>query len=125
MKSSLQPGMTLQGRYKILSHIGKGGMGHVFKATALRLNKECALKELQANFIDKDDRDRIAAQFQNEAETLAKIDHPGIPHILDTFEENDRHYLVMEFIDGRTLEEIGMDTTSETTLMLSVKKRWK
>lgn len=111
MRSSLQPGMTLQGRYKILSQIGKGGMGYVFKATALRLNKECAIKEMQANFIAQEDRAKIALQFQNEAETLAKIDHPGIPRILDTFEENDRHYLVMEFVDGRTLEDIVMDSS--------------
>ncbi|MDQ7824074.1 MAG: serine/threonine-protein kinase [Candidatus Eremiobacteraeota bacterium] len=109
MKTSLKPGMTLQGRYKILSQIGRGGMGYVFKVHALRLNKECALKEMYDHFVEADDRERVAAQFQNEAETMAKLDHPGIPRILDTFEENDRHYLVMEFVDGRTLEQVVME----------------
>lgn len=109
MKSSLQPGMTLQGRYKILERIGSGGMGNVFKVRALHLNKDYALKEMQDNFVDPDEREKITAQFKNEAQTLAKLDHPGIPHILDTFEENDKHYLVMEFINGQTLEDYVMN----------------
>ncbi len=110
MKSSLQPGMTLQGRYKILERIGSGGMGHVFRAEALRLNKDCALKEMQDHFIDPEERAKIAAQFMNEAQTLAKLDHPGIPHILDTFEENEKHYLVMEYVEGQTLEDVVMNS---------------
>ena len=109
MKSSLQPGMTLQGRYKILERIGSGGMGHVFKVQALHLNKSYALKEMQDHFVDPDEREKITAQFTNEAQTLAKLDHTGIPHILDTFEENNKHYLVMEFVDGQTLEDYVMN----------------
>lgn len=113
MKSPLQPGMTLQGRYKIIDIIGSGGMGTVFKARALRLNKDCAIKEMQDYFLDPEDKKKIIAQFQNEAKTLAKLDHPGIPHILDTFDELDKYYLVMEFVDGSTLEELKVINTEQ------------
>lgn len=109
MKTALKPGMTLQGRYKILSLIGKGGMGFVYKVVGLRLNKELAMKEMYDHFVDPTDREKIVKQFQNEAETMAKLDHPGIPRILDTFEENGRNYLVMEFVEGSTLEQVVMD----------------
>jgi serine/threonine protein kinase len=109
MKTSLKPGMILQGRYKILSLIGKGGMGFVYKVFGMRLNKEFALKEMYDHFVDPEDKERVAKQFQNEAETMAKLDHSGIPRILDTFEESERHYLVMEFVDGKTLEQVVLD----------------
>jgi serine/threonine protein kinase len=109
MKTSLKPGMILQGRYKILSLIGKGGMGFVYQVFGMRLNKEFALKEMYDHFVDPEDKERVAKQFQNEAETMAKLDHPGIPRILDTFEESERHYLVMEFVDGRTLEQVVLE----------------
>lgn len=109
MKTALKPGMTLQGRYKILSLIGKGGMGFVYKVFGLRLNKELAMKEMYDHFVDPTDREKIIKQFQNEAETMAKLNHPGIPRILDTFEENSRNYLVMEFVEGNTLEQVVME----------------
>ncbi|MHC9543349.1 MAG: serine/threonine protein kinase [Vulcanimicrobiota bacterium] len=109
MKTSLKPGMTLQGRYRILSLIGKGGMGFVYKVLGLRLNKEFALKEMYDHFVDPGDKERVIKQFQNEAETMARLEHFGIPRIVDTFEENERHYLVMEYVDGKTLEQVVMD----------------
>lgn len=94
------------GRYLILEKIGKGGMGAVYKAADLHLNRRVvALKEMsQEGLAGQDLRDAIRA-FTREAEMLARLSHPGLPHIYEQFEDRGRRYLVMEFIEGETLEE--------------------
>src|SRR5947207_2965614 len=93
------------GRYAILKRVGQGGMGAVYKAQDLLLNKRIvAVKEMSQNGLVGQELQRAIAAFTHEAEILSRLKHQSLPHVYATFEENGRHYLVMEFIEGRTLE---------------------
>jgi serine/threonine protein kinase len=95
------------GRYKIEKSIAAGGMGAVYHAIDVRFDDEpCAVKEMLDDFQSDVDRSQAVEWFKREAKLLLKLNHPCIPRVRDFFVENDRHYLVMDFIDGRTLAEI-------------------
>ena len=102
----LQPGVVLQNRYAIQKLIGGGGMGMVYLARDQRLaNRPCAIKEMVDHFIDQAQRIEANEYFAREADTLAQLKHQAIPAITDRFELANRHYLVMEYVEGRNLEE--------------------
>jgi serine/threonine protein kinase len=102
----LEAGTVLQGRYKITRLLGGGGMGMVYLATDQRLaNRPCAIKEMVDHFIDQAQRIEANEYFAREADTLAQLKHQAIPAITDRFELANRHYLVMEYVEGRNLEE--------------------
>lgn len=72
------------------------------------LGRRCAVKEmLEPPLADADERAALAEAFQQEARLLAALDHPGLPRVHDFFQENGRYYLVMDFIDGDTLEQVA------------------
>jgi serine/threonine protein kinase len=102
----LTPGTILQGRYAIDRLLGGGGMGMVYLARDQRLaNRPCAIKEMVDHFIDQAQRIEANEYFAREADTLAQLKHQAIPAITDRFELANRHYLVMEYVEGRNLEE--------------------
>ncbi|HEV2170263.1 MAG TPA: serine/threonine-protein kinase, partial [Candidatus Binatus sp.] len=102
----LAPGTILQGRYAIDRLLGGGGMGMVYLAHDQRLaNRPCAIKEMVDHFIDQAQRIEANDYFAREADTLAQLKHQAIPAITDRFELANRHYLVMEYVEGRNLEE--------------------
>src|SRR5712672_577936 len=102
----LEAGTVLQGRYKISRLLGGGGMGMVYLASDQRLaNRPCAIKEMVDHFIDQAQRIEANEYFAREADTLAQLKHQAIPAITDRFEIANRHYLVMEYVEGRNLEE--------------------
>src|SRR5579883_2282466 len=103
---SLAPGTRLQGRYVIERLLGGGGMGVVYLARDERLaNRPCAIKEMIDHFIDPQHRREANEYFAREADTLARLKHPAIPAIYDRFDDHNRHYLVMEYVEGRNLEQ--------------------
>jgi serine/threonine protein kinase len=105
----LEPESLLAGRYQIKKVLGQGGMGAVYLATDSRIpEKTWAVKELW-DYGDPSTRQLIQGQFQSEASILAALNHPNLPRITDFFVENHREYLVMDFIEGRTLEEILLE----------------
>jgi serine/threonine protein kinase len=102
----LEPGVVLQQRYQIERLLGGGGMGMVYLAHDQRLsNRPCAIKEMVDHFIDPQQRLEANEYFAREADTLAQLKHPAIPAISDRFDHQNRHYLVMEYVQGRNLEE--------------------
>src|ERR1700746_28723 len=102
----LEPGTVLQQRYRVERLLGGGGMGMVYLAHDQRLaNRPCAIKEMVDHFIDPQQRIEANEYFAREADTLAQLKHVAIPAITDRFDQRNRHYLVMENIEGRNLEE--------------------
>ncbi len=98
-------GSTIEGKYRIDRLLGAGGMGKVFKATHLNLNKTFALKLM--HFSGASDPTNLA-RFRREAEALAKISHPNVVMVTDfgVLQPENIPYIVMEFIEGRTLREV-------------------
>src|SRR5579872_1087356 len=102
----LEAGIVLQNRYQIERLLGGGGMGMVYLARDQRLaNRPCAIKEMVDHFIDPQQRIEANDYFAREADTLAQLKHSAIPAISDRFDDENRHYLVMEYVEGRNLEE--------------------
>jgi serine/threonine protein kinase len=105
--SSLQANTVLLNRYKILGVLGGGGQGSVYQARDLNfpdVRKLVAVKEMLNSSPDPNLRASTIKTFQREANILATLSHPAIPQIFDFFDQNDRAYLVMEYINGSDLE---------------------
>lgn len=100
----LKPGTLLNGRYQITRPLGRGGMGTVFLAEHLQLQSILAIKEVCSPGESEEERQATLGQYQREARFLVQLNHPNLPKVTDAFVENDRFYLVMEYIDGVTLE---------------------
>src|SRR3989454_4288430 len=90
------------GSFEVLSIVGRGGMGEVYRARDTKLKREVAIKILPEEF--SSDQDRIA-RFQREAEVLASLNHPNIAAIYDLEEVEGSRFLVLEFVEGETLAE--------------------
>ena len=89
--------------YEFLEKIGSGGMGEVFKAHDKRLNRFVAIKALPYARSGDPERRR---RFMQEAQAASSLSHPNIITIHDIFQESDTHYIVMEYVAGRTLLEL-------------------
>ncbi len=104
----------LQSRYSVVQQLGSGGMGAVYKVNDARLaGKQWAIKEMfDAHITNPLDHQAALDGFRREAQLLATLDHINLPKVTDYFEENNKHYLVMEFVQGDTLEQIVARTSS-------------
>jgi serine/threonine protein kinase len=88
------------GPYQVLSKLGEGGMGEVYKATDTRLERTVAIKVLSGRIADDVD---LRARFEREARAVALLDHPHICPVYDVGQQGDVHYLVMQYLEGETL----------------------
>ena len=95
----LQPGTTL-GPYEILSPIGAGGMGEVYKARDTRLDRTVAIKVLPENVAADPD---LKQRFEREAKTISSLNHPHICTLHDIGSQDGIDFLVMEYLEGDTL----------------------
>ena len=112
-RRQLQSGTTLVKRYHIQEVIGVGGMGSVYRARDLHFPnvvKLVAVKEMVNMAPDPLVRQTIVQNFEREANLLATLSHPSIPRIYDYFTEDNRSYLVLEFVHGKDMEAIINDT---------------
>jgi serine/threonine protein kinase len=98
---------VLANRYVILEKIAQGGMGAVYRAQDKRLqDKIVAVKEMSESAIAPPDRQRVLQAFQREAELLARLDHLNLARVTDRFQKDQRHFMVMEYIEGQTLDKM-------------------
>jgi serine/threonine protein kinase len=98
---SLAPGVRL-GAYEVSALIGAGGMGEVYRAKDTKLGRDVALKILPESFIHDPDR---LARFRREAQVLASLNHPHIGAIYGLDESGGQQFLVLELVDGETLDK--------------------
>jgi beta-lactam-binding protein with PASTA domain/tRNA A-37 threonylcarbamoyl transferase component Bud32 len=92
----------LGGRYRLEALIGSGGMAKVYRAIDTQLDRPVAVKILAPQFAADDS---FVQRFKREAQMAAKLNHPGIVGVYDNGSEGDVHYIVMEFVEGRTLAD--------------------
>jgi len=96
-------GRTIAGRFRVISKLGEGGMGAVYKAEQLKVNRLCAIKILSASFAADPD---ALARFNREAQMSSALNHPHAVTIYDYGDDNGLHYLAMEFVEGKTLSSV-------------------
>ncbi|HET7445073.1 MAG TPA: protein kinase [Solirubrobacterales bacterium] len=94
---------TLSGRYETAERLGSGGMSNVYKATDRILERTVAVKILAEHLSDDE---RFVARFRREALAVAKLIHPNIVQVYDTGVDEGRHYIVMEYVEGRSGAQI-------------------
>ena len=103
----LTPGTILQNRYRIVSLLGQGGTGAVYRAWDLRLNISVAVKEMvPQSGIDPQTLAQLRQQFYQEAQVLARLNHPNLARATDYFGEGGNAYLVMDFVQGQSLADL-------------------
>ena len=90
---------TLSGRYETAERLGSGGMSNVYKATDRILERQVAVKILAEHLSDDE---RFVARFRREALAVARLIHPNIVQVYDTGVDQDRHYIVMEYVEGHS-----------------------
>ncbi len=104
--SPLVPSYLLHSRYSIVSQIGTGGFGAVYKAKdTLFSHRLVAIKEMNQDGLSPQELAEATAAFEHEALLLTELTHPNLPRIHDHFSEHGRSYVVMDFIAGDTVED--------------------
>jgi serine/threonine protein kinase len=103
----LSPQSMLQQRYLIVSLAGRGGMSAVYRGVDTKQgNRNVAIKEMSQGHLTEKEREEAIGRFRQEYQFLSKLQHPNLPLIYDTFNEGDRFYFVMAFIEGKTLLDL-------------------
>lgn len=107
MTGALVPGNLLSSRYRIVKLVGKGGFGAVYEARDERFQarRMVAIKEMSDASLSPAERIQAIRDFRHEADLLVQLKHPNLPDVSDFFEEGGKAYLVMEFVEGKTLEK--------------------
>ena len=116
----LETGTVVQERYRIVKLLGQGGMGSVYRAWDLRLKVPVALKELLPQpGLDTETLAGLRDQFEQEAGVLARLNHPNLVRVFDFFDEGGKSYLVMDFVEGRSLADLVVQegAQSETRVL--------
>jgi eukaryotic-like serine/threonine-protein kinase len=93
------------GKYPLLSVIGKGSMGIIYKSVDPHIKRPVALKTIRRDLLVDDDRDNFSARFRIEAQAAGSLHHPGIVAVYEYGEEGAYAFIAMEFIEGRSLRE--------------------
>jgi serine/threonine protein kinase len=98
---------TIIGNYRLEERIGSGGMGVVYRASHLQLPRVVAIKSINAT--DHQDLRRLRSRFEKEAYIQSQLDHPGIVKIYDYIVDEQTYYIVMEYVEGRSLAALLAD----------------
>ncbi|MBQ3356047.1 MAG: serine/threonine protein kinase [Oscillospiraceae bacterium] len=100
-----QIGSVIDGKYEILTEIGRGGMSVVYLAMDKRLNKQWAVKEVRKKGVSKND-EIVVNSLMAEANLIKRLDHPAFPRIVDIIDNGQTIYIVMDYIEGESLDKI-------------------
>ncbi|HVF98230.1 MAG TPA: serine/threonine-protein kinase, partial [Chloroflexia bacterium] len=102
---NLPAGTVLKRRYRIFRKVAQGGMGAVYESTDMQgpVGNRRAIKEISPAALPPGERTQAVADFRREAQMLARLQHSNLVYVVETFEELGKHFLVMEFVPGRTL----------------------
>ncbi|MDF2668145.1 MAG: serine/threonine protein kinase [Paenibacillus sp.] len=96
-------GHVLGGRYEIIERIGGGGMALVYKGHDILLNRKVAVKVLRQQYVHDEE---FIRRFRREAQAAASLSHPNVVSIYDVGQEDEIHYIVMEYVEGKTLNDL-------------------
>ena len=99
----LSKGQKINDRYEIIKSIGEGGMANVYLAKDTILDREVAVKVLRG---DLSTDEKFIRRFQREALSVSNLSHPNIVEVYDVGEEDGQYYIVMEYIEGKTLKQL-------------------
>jgi serine/threonine-protein kinase len=100
---TVEPGTIIEGKYRVLRRIGEGGMGTVFEGENFRIERRVAIKVLHEHVASSPE---FAQRFEREARACARVGSPHVCDVLDLGDlDNGQKYLVMEFLEGESLEE--------------------
>lgn len=95
-------GSELGGRYEVVERIGGGGMAIVYRGLDLLLHRQVAIKVLRQQFVHDED---FIRRFRREAQAAASLSHPNVVSIYDVGQQEETHYIVMEYIEGQNLND--------------------
>lgn len=101
----MEPGIVIGKRYQLLAEIGAGGMSTVYLALDTVLNKQWAAKEIK-DVSDPEQRELIVQSIVTEANMIKSFDHPAIPRIVDLVDESGTLYVIMDYVEGRSLSAV-------------------
>jgi len=96
-------GKVLEGRYEIISELGGGGMARVYRGQDRLLNRNVTIKILKEQYASDED---FLKRFHKEAQAVASLSHNNVVSIYDVGQEDDLHYLIMEYVEGSTLKKV-------------------
>lgn len=118
--AQLPPGTELGG-YVVEEPLGEGGMGHVYRAVDVRLDRPVALKVLSTNRLDIDDAQESRARFLREARALARVEHDNVVRVFASGEDGDRAWMALEVIEGEPLSSVceGEPLDEESALTIA------
>src|SRR6188472_503396 len=103
MSPDLTENAIIDGRYRIVGHVGSGGMADVYRAEDTHLGRRVALKLLHRRFAQDTE---FVERFRREASSAAGLQHPNVVGVYDRGEFDDTYYIAMEYCEGRTLKEV-------------------
>ena len=96
-------GQLIDNRYKIIKSIGEGGMANVYLAFDTILEREVAVKILRGDLAEDE---KFVRRFQREANSASSLKHPNIVEVYDVGEDDGKYFIVMEYINGKTLKSL-------------------
>ena len=99
----VEKGQKINDRYEIISSIGEGGMANVYLAYDTILERKVAVKILRGDLAEDE---KFVRRFQREAISASSLNHPNIVEVYDVGEDNGKYFIVMEYVEGKTLKQL-------------------